>query len=55
MVRAAARFHEKSKDWLGAIALWEKVRQLEPNDHEARSKISNLSIEDHLAKGNYRR
>jgi len=55
LVRAMARLCEESKDWRQAIALWEKVRQLEPNDREAYRKVHDLSVEEHLAKGTYGR
>jgi tetratricopeptide (TPR) repeat protein len=55
LVRAMARLYEQTEDWRQAIALWEKVRQLEPNDREAWHKVNDLSVEEHLAKGSFRR
>ena len=51
LLRALARLHEQRKDWLRAIALWERVQELKPDDQEARQKINELSVADHIARG----
>ena len=43
------------KDWKPALKLWQKIRALDPDDAGARRKINELSVEDHIARGNYRR
>jgi serine/threonine-protein kinase len=55
LMRALARRYEKGKDWQPAIALWEKLRKRDPEDDEARRKIDELTIEDHIARTNARR
>jgi serine/threonine protein kinase len=55
LMRALARRYERGKDWLPAIALWEKLRKRDPEDDEARRKIDELTIEDHIARTNARR
>jgi serine/threonine-protein kinase len=54
LVRALARQHEQLKDRKRAIVLWERVLKLAPSDYEARKKIDELSVEDHIARGKYR-
>jgi serine/threonine protein kinase len=54
LLRALARFHEKRRDWKPAVAYWQKVRELDPNDYEAGRKINDLSAQDLLANGHYR-
>jgi tetratricopeptide (TPR) repeat protein len=55
VMRALARLYEKGKDWKPAMALWEKVRKRDPEDLEARRKIDELAVEDHIARANVRR
>jgi tetratricopeptide (TPR) repeat protein len=55
LMRALARFYEKGKDWKRAIAQWEKLRQRDPDDPEARRKIDGLTVEDHIARSTARR
>jgi serine/threonine protein kinase len=55
LMRALARLYEKGKDWKPAIALWEKVCQRDPEDREARLKVNELAVEDHIARSNARR
>jgi uncharacterized protein HemY len=52
LMRALARCYEKGKDWQPAISLWEKLRKRDPEDDEARRKIDELTIEDHIARAN---
>jgi serine/threonine-protein kinase len=55
LMRAMARLFENRTEWKPAIALWERVLRNEPDDAEARRKINQLAVSDHLAKGLYRR
>jgi tetratricopeptide (TPR) repeat protein len=52
--RPLAQLYEKQKRWNNAIALWEELRQANPRDHEAAHKINELSVNDTLARGNFR-
>jgi tetratricopeptide (TPR) repeat protein len=54
ITRALARFHENRQEWKLAITLWQKVRAIDPDDHEAGRKINDLSAQDLLANGHYR-
>ena len=54
LLRALARTHERRKEWKRAIALWEKVRKLLPEDQEAQQQINNLSVKEHIARARYR-
>ena len=51
LLRARARLHEDRKEWKRAIALWEKVRKLAPDDYEAQQQINKLSVKDHIGLG----
>jgi serine/threonine protein kinase len=55
LMRAMARLFEKRKQWKPAIALWERVLRNDPNDAEARHKINELAVSDHLARNLHRR
>jgi serine/threonine protein kinase len=55
LMRALARQYETGKEWKRALKLWEKVQRREPDDGEVRKKINDLSIEDTIERGNYRR
>jgi serine/threonine protein kinase len=55
LLRALARQYELTKEWKRAIALWEKVRKLEPDDHDVKRKLSDLSVEDHITRRHYDR
>jgi serine/threonine protein kinase len=55
LMRALARVCEGLKDLKAAIALWERVNELVPNDPEARHKMNDLSVQEHLAHGHYRK
>ena len=50
-----AGLYERQKRLAHAIAVWEKVRELDPADAEPGAKIRALSVSDTLARGNYRR
>jgi tetratricopeptide (TPR) repeat protein len=53
--RALAALYEKQKRWNNAIALWEELREANPRDHEAAHKINELSVNDTLTRGNFKR
>jgi hypothetical protein len=55
LMRALALLHEKVGQLSQAIALWELVREAEPDDYQVHSKINSLSVNDHIAKSRYRR
>ncbi len=55
LMRALAQFHEDGKDWKRALELWEQIREQVPDDPDARRKINELSVADHLKRGKYRR
>ncbi len=42
-LRHLARVHEVNENWQKAIACWDRVKQLAPNDDEARRQVSALS------------
>jgi len=54
LLRAMARVHERRKEWKRAILFWEKVRKVAPDDGEAKQQINVISVNDHLARANYR-
>lgn len=54
VLRALAEVYGKQKRYKQAIALWEKVRELDPTGSEAPAKIRELAVNETLAKGNYR-
>ena len=41
--RHAAHVHEKNEHWQKAIACWEQVKKLDPNDESANRQINSLS------------
>jgi tetratricopeptide (TPR) repeat protein len=55
LLRTLAELHETLKEWKQAIAAWEKVRKLQPNDHEVQRKINDLSVREHIARSDRRR
>ena len=55
LIRAMAHLHEEHSELKRAILLWDKLRQLDPNDQEARHMIDELSVKVHLSKSQYRR
>jgi tetratricopeptide (TPR) repeat protein len=55
LLQARARLHEAKKEWKAALALWEKVLTLQPDNSEARRKIDVLSVEDHIASRHHQR
>jgi tetratricopeptide (TPR) repeat protein len=55
LMRAMACLHEKLKDWKPAIALWEKLSELDPSDREAHNKINDLSAQDLLQAARHRK
>jgi serine/threonine-protein kinase len=54
VLRALALVYEELKRYKHAIALWERLRELFPDDDENATKIRELSVAQTLAKGNYR-
>jgi len=55
LMRALAALHEQANDWKRALALWEQISAQAPDDPDARRKINELSVADHLKRGKYRR
>ena len=55
ILRELAEVYEHQNQLARAIAVWEKVRELAPEDAEAAAKIRELSVNETLARGNYRR
>jgi serine/threonine protein kinase len=55
VLRELADLYGHQKRYSRAIALWEKVRELAPDDADAIAKIRELSVNDTLERGNYRR
>ncbi len=51
--RALARLLEKRGNFTEAIALWEMVRKVEPNDIEAQHKAKDLAANATIARGQY--
>ncbi len=54
LLRSLAQLHETRKEWKQAIALWEKVKRLQPNDHDVQRKITDLSVREHIARSDRR-
>jgi hypothetical protein len=55
VARALARVQEKLRRYSQAIVLWEEIQKALPNDAEAIEKIKELSVNQTIARGNYRR
>lgn len=53
--RALAKIYEREQQFSDAIAVWEEVRKLDPDDVDAIRKINDLAVSDTLARGNFRR
>ncbi len=51
--RALARLYERRGNFTQAIALWELVRKVAPNDLEAQGKSKDLAASETIARGNY--
>jgi tetratricopeptide (TPR) repeat protein len=51
--RTLARLYEKRGNFTQAIALWELVHRVRPQDVEAQQKIKNLAADDTIARGQY--
>ncbi len=49
-IRYSAQIYEKAKQFQKAIACWEKVRQLEPHDEQAKRQINALSASATIAR-----
>lgn len=54
VLRALARMYERDQNLNKAIAVWEQVRELVPDDIEAGDKIRELSVNETLARSNFR-
>jgi hypothetical protein len=52
-LRALARLYEKQRDFKLAIASWEAIRKLYPNDSEAYHKVQNLSAHFTMSRGRF--
>jgi serine/threonine protein kinase len=51
--RALATIYEKQRQYSDAIAVWEELRKLTPEDREAARKINDLAAADTIIRGNY--
>lgn len=51
--RALATIYEKQRQYSDAIAVWEELRKLTPEDREAARKINDLAASDTIVRGNY--
>jgi serine/threonine protein kinase len=51
--RALATLYEKQRQYSEAIAVWEELRKLTPEDREAARKINDLAAADTIVRGNY--
>jgi serine/threonine protein kinase len=51
--RALALIYERQRQYSDAIAIWEELRKLTPQDREAARKINDLAAVDTIARGNY--
>lgn len=54
VLRALARVYERNENLNKAIEVWEEVRALVPDDIEAGEKIRELSVNETLARSNFR-
>jgi serine/threonine protein kinase len=53
LFRALAQLYERQKRFPQAITVWEKVRELAPEDRDASTKILDLAASDTIARGNF--
>lgn len=53
--RALASIYERQRQYGKAIAVWEELGKLTPQDREAARKINDLAAADTIARGNYQR
>ncbi len=51
--RALASIYERQRQFSAAITIWEELRKLTPDDHEAARKINDLAAADTIVRGNY--
>ncbi len=51
--RILALLYEKTGQYSRAIALWERVKQLRPEDKEAASRVKNLAAAETIERGGY--
>jgi serine/threonine protein kinase len=51
--RALASIYERQRQFSAAIAVWEELRKLTPEDPEASRKINDLAASDTIMRGNY--
>lgn len=53
LLRALARLHEHLREWKAAVAQWQRVLLMDPNDVEAGRKVKDLTAQDLVASGHY--
>jgi serine/threonine-protein kinase len=54
ILRALAHLHERQKRFTRAIAVWEQIKEVNPSDPEASTRIKDLAASDTIARGNFR-
>jgi hypothetical protein len=52
-LKALAQLYETLRDFQQAIAAWEAIQKLRPNDAEAFHKVKNLSAHFAMSRGNF--
>jgi serine/threonine protein kinase len=55
ITRRLARLYERQRRLPLAIELWQAIHKADPDDHEALAKIRDLSVNDTIARGGYKR
>ncbi len=55
LMQDLAEIQEKRGDLKSAMALWEKICELAPDNPVARRKLNDISAQHHMASGNHRR
>src|SRR5262249_19125853 len=53
VLRMLARLYETHQRFPQAIALWERVKKIDPSDPEAPRKINEIAVNDTLARGRF--
>jgi serine/threonine protein kinase len=54
ILKALARVYERQKQFGKAISIWERVRDADPSDPEASTRIRDLSASDTIARGKFK-
>jgi tetratricopeptide (TPR) repeat protein len=54
LLRPLALAYERQKEFEKAIAIWDRVRKVDPTDREAPRRINALSVKETLNRGSYR-